>query len=60
MYFQLEVAYYSNEANRNKYKNVQFIARNWERQSKHEKDNNADKSDFSENKMPDLNSLKPF
>ena len=26
MYFQLEVDYYSNEANRNKYKNVQLIA----------------------------------
>ena len=26
MYFQLEVDYYSNEANKNKYKNFQFIA----------------------------------
>ena len=26
MYFQLEVYYYSNEANQNKYKNVQLIA----------------------------------
>ena len=26
MYFQLEVDYYSNEANKNKYKNVQLIA----------------------------------
>ena len=26
MHFQLEVYYYSNEANKNKYKNVQFIA----------------------------------
>ena len=26
MYFQLEVYYYSNEANKNKYKNVQLIA----------------------------------
>ena len=26
MYFQLEVDYYSNEASKNKYKNVQFIA----------------------------------
>ena len=26
MYFQLEVDYYSNEANKNKYKNVQSIA----------------------------------
>ena len=26
MYFQLEVGYYSNEANKNKYKNVQLIA----------------------------------
>ena len=26
MYFQLEVYYYSNEANKNKYKNVQSIA----------------------------------
>ena len=25
MYFQLEVYYYSNEANKNKYKNVQLI-----------------------------------
>ena len=28
----------------------------WERQKKH----NNDKSDFSENEIPDLNSLKPF
>ena len=27
---------------------------------KMEKENNTDESDFSENKMPDLNSLKPF
>ena len=26
MYFQLEVYYYSNEGNKNKYKNVQLIA----------------------------------
>ena len=26
MYFQLEVDYYSNEAKKNKYKNVQLIA----------------------------------
>ena len=26
MYFQLEVDYYSNEANKNKYKNIQLIA----------------------------------
>ena len=26
MYFQLEVDYYANEANKNKYKNVQLIA----------------------------------
>ena len=26
MYFQLKVDYYSNEANKNKYKNVQLIA----------------------------------
>ena len=26
MYFQLEVDYYSKEANKNKYKNVQLIA----------------------------------
>ena len=26
MYLQLEVVYYSNEANKNKYKNVQLIA----------------------------------
>ena len=26
MYFQLEVDYYSNEANKNKYKNFQLIA----------------------------------
>ena len=26
MYFQLEVDYYSNETNKNKYKNVQLIA----------------------------------
>ena len=26
MYFQLEVDHYSNEANKNKYKNVQLIA----------------------------------
>ena len=25
-----------------------------------EKENNSDESDFSENKIPDLNSLKPF
>ena len=25
-----------------------------------EKENNADESDFKENKIPDLNSLKPF
>ena len=25
-----------------------------------EKENNSDKSDFSENEIPDLNSLKPF
>ena len=34
MYFQLEVEYYSNEANKNKYKNVQLI-----RQRKQLKDN---------------------
>ena len=27
MYFQLEVYYYSNEANKNKYKNFQLIAK---------------------------------
>ena len=27
---------------------------------KMEKENNTDESDFSENKIPDLNSLKPF
>ena len=26
MYFQLEIDYYSNEANKNKYKNFQLIA----------------------------------
>ena len=26
MYFQIEVDYYSNEANKNKYKNIQLIA----------------------------------
>ena len=25
-----------------------------------EKENNSDESDFSENEIPDLNSLKPF
>ena len=25
-----------------------------------DKENNSDKSDFSENEIPDLNSLKPF
>ena len=31
-----------------------------ERQKKHGKGNNTDESDFSENEIPDLNSLKPF
>ena len=31
-----------------------------ERQKKHRKGNNTDESDFSENEIPDLNSLRPF
>ena len=31
-----------------------------ERQKKHGKGNNTDESDFSENEIPDLNSLRPF
>ena len=34
------------------------MKQNWERQKKHE--NNSNESDFSENEIPDLNSLKPF
>ena len=36
------------------------MKQNWERQKNMEKENNNDKSDFSENEIPDLNSLKPF
>ena len=36
------------------------MKQNWERQKKHGKENNSDESDFSENEIPDLNSLKPF
>ena len=36
----------------------------WTKTEKHrknkEKENNSDESDFSENEIPDLNSLKPF
>ena len=35
------------------------MKQNWERQKKH-KENNNYKSDFSENEIPDLNSLKSF
>ena len=31
-----------------------------DRKKNMEKENNSDESDFSENEMPDLNSLKPF
>ena len=31
-----------------------------ERQKNMEKENNIDESDFNENEIPDLNSLKPF
>ena len=33
------------------------MKQNWERQEKH---NNTEESDFSENEIPDLSSLKPF
>ena len=36
------------------------IKQNGERQKKHGIKNNTDESDFSENEIPDLNSLKPF
>ena len=36
------------------------MKQNWERQKKHGKENNSDESDFSENEIPDLNSLKPI
>ena len=36
------------------------MKQNWEREKKHEKENSTDESDFSENEIPDLNSLKPF
>ena len=37
------------------------MKQNWVRQKKNmEKENNTDKSDFSENEIIDLNSLKPF
>ena len=35
------------------------IKQNWERQKKHGK-NDTDESEFSENEIPDLNSLKPY
>ena len=36
------------------------MKQNWEREKKHEKENSTDESDFSENEIPHLNSLKPF
>ena len=36
------------------------MKQNWERQKKRGKRNNSDESDFGENEIPDLNSLKPF
>ena len=36
------------------------MKQNWERQKNMEKENNNDKSDFSENEIPDLSSLKLF
>ena len=35
------------------------IKQNWERHKKHRK-NDTDESDFSENEIPDVNSLKPY
>ena len=35
------------------------MKQNWERQKK-KHENNSNESDFSENEIPDLNSLKPF
>ena len=36
------------------------MKQNWERQKKTWKKNNSDEGDFSEDEIPDLNSLKPF
>ena len=36
------------------------MKQNWERQKNKEKENDSDESDFSENEIPDLNSLRPF
>ena len=36
------------------------MKQNWERQENMKKENNTDESDFSENEISDLNSLKPF
>ena len=40
------------------------LRQNWDKTEKDrknmEKENNTDESDFSENEIPDLNSLKPF
>ena len=36
------------------------MKQNWERQKKTWKKNNTNESDFSENEIPDLISLKPF
>ena len=35
------------------------MKQNWERQKSKEKENDSDESDFSENEIPDLNSLRP-
>ena len=35
------------------------MKQNWERQKK-KHENNSNEGDFSENEIPDLNSLKPF
>ena len=39
--------------------NKKKMKQNWERQKKHGK-NNTDESDFNENEIPDLNSLKSY
>ena len=36
------------------------MKQNWERQKNKEKENDSDESDFSENEIPHLNSLRPF
>ena len=36
------------------------MKQNWERQKSMDKQNDSDESDFSENEILDLNSLRPF